>query len=144
MSQGFTGTRFARSGIWTEYTPAWSSSGTQPSLGNGTLTGRYTQTGKTVTGIVEWQAGSTTTYGTGNWLFSVPVTARFADWLYTVGAVFGEDAGVSGFNGVAALNSSTVMIFYSPGTNATAWTNTYPTAWGNADRLRISFTYEAA
>jgi hypothetical protein len=59
-------------GTWQTYTPAWTATTTNPALGNGTLTGRYSLTGNTVTWVIELLCGSTTTYGTGTYLFSTP------------------------------------------------------------------------
>lgn len=56
-------------GAWTSFTPTWTSSGTNPSLGNGTLAGRWTQVGKRVDFTIVLTSGSTTTYGTGVWQF---------------------------------------------------------------------------
>lgn len=55
------------------YTPTWSSTGTQPVLGNGTLTARYCQQGKMITSWGILTMGSTTTYGTGAYLMTFPV-----------------------------------------------------------------------
>jgi hypothetical protein len=62
----------AAGGTWADYTPAWTSTGTQPALGNGTLTGRFAQVGKTVFVILRWVLGSTSTQGTGTWAWSLP------------------------------------------------------------------------
>lgn len=60
-------------GEWTSYTPTWSSSGTQPTIGNGTLTGRYKKLdGKTYHVSMRLLWGSSTTAGTGTWAFSLP------------------------------------------------------------------------
>ena len=56
--------------VWTAYTPTWTAATTNPSIGNGTLAGRYTQIGKTCVLVIGLTAGSTTTYGSGNWSFS--------------------------------------------------------------------------
>ncbi|MFE4679179.1 hypothetical protein [Streptomyces sp. NPDC056723] len=60
---------------WTTYTPAWTASTTNPVLNNGSLTGRYIKIGRTVTCNINLVTGSTTTYGSGNHSFSLPVTA---------------------------------------------------------------------
>lgn len=57
---------------WTSYTPTWTMSVTNPSLGNGTLTGAYKAIGKTVEFRLRFVAGSTTTFGEGLWSFSLP------------------------------------------------------------------------
>lgn len=57
---------------WTAYTPLWSTTGTPPAIGNGTLIGAYRQMGKTVLCRFYMLAGSTTTFGTGGWRFTLP------------------------------------------------------------------------
>lgn len=61
-------------GEWTPYTPTWVSLGTQPTLGNGTLTGAYVRIGMTIHYRVKLVFGSTTSAGTAVWIFGWPVT----------------------------------------------------------------------
>ena len=70
---------------WTDYTPTWTSSGVAPVLNNGTLAGRYVKVGRKATAQIGLTIGSTTTVGTGNWTFSLPV-AQVAT-VYTEGNV---------------------------------------------------------
>src|SRR5579859_7220429 len=56
---------------WTAYTPSWTGV-TNPSIGNGTLLGRYVLMNKLLLVRITMMAGSTTTFGTGNWAFSLP------------------------------------------------------------------------
>lgn len=59
-------------GAWTSFTPTWTSetSGT-PSIGNGTLAGFYLTIGKTHFFRIRMQVGSTTTFGSGRWNFTI-------------------------------------------------------------------------
>ena len=75
---------------WTAYTPTWTSSGTAPAKGNGTLVGYYAKVGRVVTVKIALTSGSTTTFGTGAYLFSLPLPA----------AVTGVGSG--GFTGAGA------------------------------------------
>jgi hypothetical protein len=61
-------------GAWTSYTPTWSATGTAVSLGNGTITGKYMRQGSLVKVKIVLTMGSTTTYGTGFYRFTLPVT----------------------------------------------------------------------
>lgn len=63
------------SGAWVAYTPTWTAATTAPSIGNGSLTGRYMQAGKTVDFAITLSMGSTTSFGSGAWAFSLPVTS---------------------------------------------------------------------
>lgn len=57
---------------WQAYTPVWTASGTAPAIGNGTLTGRWRRSGDRVIANIELVAGTTTTFGTGFYSFSLP------------------------------------------------------------------------
>jgi hypothetical protein len=60
------------------YSVAWScASGPAPVVGNGTLTGRYLRVGTFVWVNIHLAFGSTTTGGTGGWLFSLPLSTRW-------------------------------------------------------------------
>lgn len=56
----------------TSYTPSWTSTGTAPSIGNGTITGTYLQLGSLVFYTFKILFGSTTTAGTGDYRFTFP------------------------------------------------------------------------
>jgi hypothetical protein len=58
---------------WQSYTPTWGvAAGTAPSLGNGSIIGEYSVIGKTMHFKLQLLIGSTTTFGTGSYTFSVP------------------------------------------------------------------------
>lgn len=61
------------------YAPAWTSTGTAPVLGNGTLAGSYVQWGPMVVAQVKLVVGSTTTFGSGFYSVSVPVATTLTD-----------------------------------------------------------------
>jgi len=66
---------------WQTYTPVWSTSGTAPAIGNGTITGRYAILGKVIVCHINLIAGSTTTFGTGTQSFTLPFTAAIRELL---------------------------------------------------------------
>lgn len=127
-------------GVWTAYTPTWASAGTQPAIGNGTIAGSYTLVGKTCHFIVTLTAGSTTTFGTGTWTFSLPVTA--VSGTPVLGGCYLSDSG-SPYPGVTRQASTTEAwaVTALPGGFADATT---PFAWGSGDTLRLQGTYEIA
>lgn len=59
-------------GAWTAYVPAWGATGAAPAIGNGVLLGSYQQVGKTVDVHIKLAPGTTTSYGTGSWNFTLP------------------------------------------------------------------------
>jgi hypothetical protein len=62
-------------GAWTTYTPTWTASTTNPTIGNGTLEGRYIELGSAVFGEVRIVAGSTTNRGSGTYAISLPFSS---------------------------------------------------------------------
>lgn len=129
-------------GSFTAYTPTWGATGTAPALGNGTITGRHLQIGKHVYVHIELTAGSTTTFGTGTWTFTLPFTA--SAFLATgTAAAFDTSAGQL-FFGFSRWNSTTTINVFSPAAPGVAWTVTTPFAWASTDTVAIDFHYEAA
>jgi hypothetical protein len=128
------------------YTPTWSSNGVQPAIGNGTLTARYFRIQKFVYVEMFFVAGSTTTFGTGSYQFSLPsgITAR---------------SGLNGFmsRGISRLyDASAGGIYYGhaafvSGGTTTIWGyygNTFlgataPFTFANTDEIYMLFQYEA-
>lgn len=124
---------------WTSYTPVWGSSGTQPVIGNGTITGAYIRSGKLVTATATITMGSTTTFGTGFYTVSLPVTAASTAHM-GVALMYDTSVDTNKRAGAAALNTTSVVAFYADGTV----TPTVPFTWANGDFLRFTITYEAA
>ena len=61
---------------WKTWTPVWTANTTNPTLGNGSLTGSYWKVGKTVHVTISLQIGSTTTLGSGAMFFTLPFAPR--------------------------------------------------------------------
>jgi hypothetical protein len=60
-------------GFWEQFTTSWASlNNPQPALGNGTLTGRVMRIGRSTWYNVTLTIGTTTTLGTGYWIFGTP------------------------------------------------------------------------
>jgi hypothetical protein len=57
---------------WQTWTPVWTTSGTAPTLGNGTILGRFQLMGKLAFVWFQLSWGSTTAAGTGTWTFTLP------------------------------------------------------------------------
>lgn len=57
---------------WSSWTPVWTAATTNPVLGNGTLEGRVCRIGQMVYIEILLASGTTTTFGTGAWIFSLP------------------------------------------------------------------------
>ncbi len=118
----------------------WSATGTQPVLGNGALTQSVTREGNTLHTITSLQIGSTTTFGTGTWLFSVPVAAANK----STAAVYMKDNSVGFFYiGIAIIEASaTTFQIYRDG--AAQISPTVPFTWATDDRIEVALSYRIA
>lgn len=142
-------------GVWTAYTPVWSSTGTAPVLGNGTLSGAYQQVGKKVDFVTRLTAGTTTTFGTLQYRFTLPVAAH-ANFLPSgagtagsgIGIWYMENPSVAGYFGTVGLTDATHIhnLFASTTTAgaATEQTNAAPATMANTWYVIMSGSYQAA
>jgi hypothetical protein len=133
--------RSAYLGAWTAYVPTWAGSGSNPAIGDGTLSGKYSLIGTTCLVEINVLMGSTTTYGTGNWTFSLPVTAVDTAGCGS-GRAFDSDA-VLRYN-LTSVPSTTTAWTASADAAATVLTSTSPFAWAQNDVLVLAFSYEIA
>lgn len=78
-------------GPWAQYTPAWTSSGSAPSIGNGVLLGRYRRSGTTLHLQQRLAIGSTTTVGSGYIRLGLPSGMAFGP-MQQVGVSFWFDS----------------------------------------------------
>lgn len=133
---------------WTTFTPAWTAQTSNPSIGNGVLIGGWCKVGKSITMRLTLKWGSTTTGGSGGWLFGLPetaatVTGSGSDPVWT-GVVYGFDLSVANRVGSVAIRSGgTTAAITSEGTGDT-WRVGVPQAWNTSDLLAFEITYEAA
>lgn len=135
--------------VWTSYTPTWTSSGTAPVLNNGTITGRYMKFGRTVVCHINLTSGSTSTYGSGNYNWSLPFTAANAGASLVGSAhLLGAQRWVGGI--VISPNASNCSAFfptYPSGvadTRASFMTASLPETLAAGAQVRLSFVYESA
>jgi len=129
---------------WATYTPTWTATTTNPTLGNGTLNGRYKQIGKTVHLAIELTFGSTTTPGTGTYAFALPATATSS-----VARILTGQAVTSGGRGdltCVIAGGTTVAPFApsaaSPPTSQLTGSGMFSAAWAAGNFIRIDGTYE--
>jgi hypothetical protein len=135
---------------WTAYTPTWTSSGTAPALGNGTSVGAYVAAGKLIHFRFLLTMGSTTTFGTSGYRFSLPVTAAtvtFANQAIHSTVHLTDTGGSSWPSQVRLVTASTMELLCPAGTGDVRFaivTNVAPFTWGNTDTISVAGTYEAA
>lgn len=131
---------------WTSYTPTWTSSGTAPALGNGTLVGRHMKIGRTVHYQINLVMGSTTTYGTGNYSFDLPATSANVGASYIGNAHLLASTRWLGQTVISPNVTTTSPFFPTNSTTTTAsfLQATVPVTLASGHQLRITGVYEAA
>ena len=128
--------------IWQNWTPTH----TNFTLGNGTVTARYSQIGKFVNASYKLVWGSTTSIS-GNFIFSLPVTSN-TPINTNVGTARILDSGTENFMGIAQILSSTTAVINMIRTDATWGKNDIirvgtPMTWATSDEIECNFSYEA-
>lgn len=131
--------RLVTPGVATDYTPTWTSDGTAPAIGNGTLTGRYILISRDLAWIhMRFVRGSTSTNGTGNYFFSTPFTG-VSGYVSTLAARL-LDSTTAHFVGVSliegAASAFSTMIADAPG--ARTFAHTVPITLATNDELDVS------
>lgn len=127
---------------WSAYTPAWSSTGTAPVIGNGTISGQYIQAGKLVIGEFSILMGSTTTFGTGTYSVTVPVAIGGPTILKPAGIGIALDGSTFYHRVLHSVGSATVVTLSDD--DGTRVSGTVPFTFATADRITGSFYYQAA
>lgn len=133
----------ASGAAWGVFVSTWSGSTTNPVLNNGTMVGRYLQVGKTVSFKINLTMGSTTTYGSGAYGWTLPV-APHSDT--TASAVLVDASASSRYTATAWLTngSGVFRVLSAVATGQSGIAGTVPFTFATSDQIIISGTYEAA
>jgi hypothetical protein len=136
-------------GAWIDYTPTWTAAFTNPVIGNGSITGRYSLVNKTVTAQILVVMGSTTTFGNGGYFFSLPVTAAATLVGYpALGAGWANDVSASAATTLTAQvhNSGTTLfgLRFTSASNNGAVNHNAPYTWASTDFITATIQYKAA
>ena len=136
---------------WQNYTPAWTASVTNPTLGNSTVTGRYVSVGSLIIGEIRVTGGTIGfVRGSGTYFLSLP-TLAVIDNYQPVGQVVMRDEGPGiTYFGTAIFNqnnnSRIEMWMHSQASTfdegAPAASET-PFVFGSNDKILVQFQYEA-
>lgn len=124
------------------YTPTWVASTTNPTVGNGSIVGRYFALGKLIFASIRINFGSTTNSGVGNYMFGLPVTSATisTNWLAN-GVILN---GGKTFSMVGYTDSGTrINAMYDSTGNRLGGTGLFG-AWASGDFILLSTQYEAA
>ncbi|MFH9012547.1 hypothetical protein ACH4C6_14305 [Streptomyces sp. NPDC017943] len=140
-------------GAWTTYTPSWlAEGGAAPTLGNGSIVGRYLKVGRTVDWVIQLTWGSSSAAGGGggseNWMFGLPA-APAAGFTYRIAYVDVFDASTSlHYSGNAIYNTGSggvVKTLVSNRADASGiWDSQLPIVFAAGDIVYMSGRYEAA
>lgn len=122
---------------WSGYTPTWTASTTNPTLGNGTLNGKYKQIGKTVMVRVTFIVGSTTTFGAGAWHFALPTQAA----AQHPGCGYAYDVSAGLYKPLSCYTPGSAITVVSDGGIVAS---TVPWTWASGDQLFLSVVYETS
>jgi hypothetical protein len=129
---------------WTAYTPALAGSTTDPTIGNGTLEGAYSQLGSLLFFRIRIVWGSTSTYGSGTYRWGLP--AGFTAVGYHVIPGWAEDTSASARALLAGrvLDAGTqVTHAYVDGSDSTVQT-AIPWTWATGDTIQFSGAIEVS
>ena len=126
------------------WVPTWTqSSGTQPAIGNGTLTGKYVRQGYLVKFDMSLTVGSTTTFGNSStgWRFSLPVAGtQNSVQDFIAGQCFDASAGTDFLvNGQIGPGEATLTL----SRNGAGVRDGSPFAWAVGDTIKVSICYMA-
>ena len=134
-------------GVWQDYTVEWTASITNPDIGDGVLLGKYTLIGKACTLAINMIAGSTTTFGSGGWMFSLPFTTGIYASVnnnHVGSGIIRDVSPQTQYILTPTLNRSVTVIQYFRPLNGSVITSTSPITWAVGDYLHFQITYEIA
>jgi hypothetical protein len=148
VSQKLDTDNFADS-AWSTYTPTAAVGGSAITLGNGTIEGRFRKVMRIAHVSVRLTIGSTTSYGTGQWSWSLPSgNNMFYDRYHAVGVGSFLDSSLSNVWELVvrartdAADATTVIA--ADVTSGNLLTDTIPVAAASGDIFGIQLTYETA
>lgn len=126
------------------YSPSW----TNVTVGNGTVTAKYIQIGKTVNVMVSLVFGSTTSISATPRITLPATSVSYASLMPMGNALFNDASGLL-YQAIPVFQSTTTVDIYlsnasTTHTSATAVSSTAPMTWTTSDAILINLTYEAA
>lgn len=129
---------------WRTYTPSWTAATTNPTIGNGTISGRYWRSGNTVGFIAQVTAGSTTTFGSGQMRLSWPVTARTSSPDQSCNVFLFDNSSGQGYMGLCTMGATEGGLNVQGTADLDNITATSPFTFATSDVIRAWGTFEAA
>lgn len=129
---------------WVNYTPVLTAATTNPTIGNGTILGRWKYLdNKTVALYIGITFGSTSTYGSGAWYVSLPsgLVSANTHMQLLIGCIM--DNGTDWKLAVGRVNPASTTICPVPEGGSDV-NNTSPMTWANGDTLMLQGVIEIA
>jgi hypothetical protein len=132
---------------WFNYNENWTSSGTQPTIGNGTFDAKFSIKGNSCFVRYNFVNGSTTTEGTGNYFVNLPVSSAnlTANKSFNLTG-YAENNATKGYDVQSARMVDTtkfyVMMNAPSDTNTLPWNATSPFTWAVDDYWSATGFYE--
>lgn len=128
-------------GAWTSYTPTWTASTTNPAIGNGTITGSNWKAGRLLVARFAITMGSTTTYGSGAYIVSLPQSMNAtATAPCAVVGCYDSSAGKR-YHRIGTYFTGTTMVISSE--DGTLISSSVPFTWASGDVLSAVIIGEA-
>ena len=121
------------------YTPSWTGATTDPVLGDGVIDATYIRKGRTVQANIKITMGSTTTFGSGAWRFSLPVLPTGNS---QGGAVLFE-AGTQYWIGISTTNTGQGYATIAVQNGGDFTRSNIPFIWSSGDVLSMTLDYQA-
>jgi hypothetical protein len=125
------------------YTPTWTAAAVNPSLGDGTLTGKFVRAGRAVTDSFSLVIGSTTTTGTGEYAFTLSHTPK-SSAKHCGSAVILDAGTVLYIANIRSRSDGTKRANGFTNNAGTGLQQNSPMVWANGDTLDATITYPAA
>lgn len=122
----------------TAFTPVFTAGGGSPAVGDGALTGEYSQAGSQVTATINFAVGSTTNLGSGELRFSLPVPCASA-LVQVIGRALINDSGTL-YEATAQLAATGTYFTLIRDTSGSV-TGASPATLGNGDAIRVTVVY---
>lgn len=128
---------------WTTYTPTWTATTTNPTLGNGTISGRYISAGKLAIISVSTVFGSTTTVGSGSYAWSTPGSISARDFHVIQGSAMLLDSSAGSLlpKVAWAVNGTSIVV---SDLTPTRISHNSPVIWATGDRIDFQVIFEAS
>lgn len=134
------------------YTPTWDASSSSPAVGDGTISGKFWVDNTSMFLSIELTMGSTTTFGTGNYSFTIPTGYQAASDMWTFGSGVGVDDTANSATGYKHIplvpfiqpDATTVLMRAVDASSppvAIAVTEAHPITWANNDIIRITIHF---